>query len=126
MTPPLATIGQRFTGQFLDGLIAFAFAVPIYFAAKAAGLPLELAVAGWVLYLLVSDGLPGGQSLGKRVVGIQVVHAETGVPCGYGRSLVRNLSLGLLSPLDELTLLGAQRRRLGDFLARTRVVQLPR
>lgn len=125
MTAPLATIGQRFTAQFLDGLIAFAFAAATYYAAKSAGLPLELAFLTWVLYLLVCDGLPGGQSLGKRVVRIQVVHAETALPCGYWRSLVRNLSLGLLSPIDELTLLGAQRRRLGDFLAGTRVVQLP-
>lgn len=125
MTTPLATIGQRFTAQFLDGLIALAFAAATYYAAKAAGLPLELAWASWLVYLLVCDGLPGGQSLGKRVVRIQVVHAETGEPCGYGRSLLRNVSLGLFSPLDELTLLGSQRRRLGDFLASTRVVQLP-
>jgi len=66
MSKPLASIGQRFTSQFVDGLVALAVGFVFYLVANALTLPLELAIVGWLLYLLLCDGLPGGQSLGKR------------------------------------------------------------
>lgn len=123
MNQPLASIGQRFTAQFLDGLIALALAVGGFYLASFLGLPRDLLFVGAFVYLLASDGLPGGQSLGKRLTGIAVVHVETGAPGSYWQSFVRNLSLLLFSPFDELALIGAQRRRVGDFLARTKVVR---
>ena len=74
MTRPLASIGDRFTAQFVDGLIGLAVGAGFYFGAKALGWPLELAFAGWLFYLLLCDGLPGGQSLGKRLTRSSVVH----------------------------------------------------
>lgn len=65
MSKPLARIGQRFTAQFVDGLVALAVGLVFYGVVKAFMLPLEVAIGGWLLYLLPCDGLPGGQSLGK-------------------------------------------------------------
>ncbi len=121
----LASIGDRFTAQFLDGLVALAVGAAMYFVADVIGLPLELAFLAWFLYLLLCDGLPGGQSIGKKFTKSSVVHFETGQPCSYMQSVARNFCLLVLGFVDWVFIVGKQRRRLGDFLARTRVVRLP-
>lgn len=78
---------------------------------------------GWLLYLLLCDGLPGGQSLGKRLTKISVVHVTTGKPCSYWQSCARNFTM-VLGVFDAVFIVGKQRRRLGDYLGRTKVVQL--
>ena len=125
MNSQLASIGDRFTAQFLDGLVAFAVGAVIYFGAKAVDLPLQLAFLAWFLYLLFCDGLPGGQSIGKKFTKSSVVHVETGQPCSYMQSCVRNFCLIVLGVFDWVFIVGKQRRRLGDFLARTRVIRIP-
>ena len=123
MSKLLAPIGKRFTSQFVDELVALAAGYVFYLAAQSLGLPLELAFLGFLGYLLLCDGLPGGQSLGKRLTGTAVVHATTEEPCSYGRSLVRNLAL-VLGVIDAVFILGKQRRRLGDYIAGTKVILL--
>ena len=123
MSRPLASIGQRFTSQFVDDLVALCVGVVFFVSAKALVLPLELALLGFFLYVLLCDGLPGGQSLGKRLTRTAVVHATTEEPCRYWQSLVRNIAM-MLGVIDAVFLLGKQRRRLGDYLGRTKVVQL--
>lgn len=123
MSKPLASIGQRFTSQFLDDLVALAAGVVFYLAAKVLALPLELALLGFVLYVLLCDGLPGGQSVGKRFTRTSVVDATTGEPCRYWQSIVRNIAM-VLGVFDAVFILGRQRRRLGDYLGRTKVIQL--
>lgn len=123
MPRPLASIGDRFTAQFIDGLIAFAFGVGFYYSAKALQWPLELAFVGWLLYLLACDGLPGGQSIGKRITKSSVVHIKTEQPCTYWQSLVRNFPILVLGVIDAMFIVGKQRRRLGDYVARTKVVK---
>jgi len=125
MSQPLATIGQRFTSQFVDDLIALALGVTCYLAARSLELPLELSILGFAAYLFLCDGLPGGQSLGKRFTNTAVVHVRTGEPCRLWQSLARNLSM-LLGVFDALFILGKQRRRLGDYIAGTKVVRLKR
>ena len=124
MDKPLAGVGQRFTAQFIDGVIAVAFGAAFYYAAKLLSLPLELWVIGYVLYLLICDALPGGQSLGKKVIKIAVVHNASNEPCTYLQSFARNSSLLILSILDSIFILGKSKRRLGDYLASTKVVRL--
>lgn len=124
MSFQLASIGDRFTAQFLDGIVALAVGAAMYFGADVLGLPLELAFLAWFLYLLLCDGLPGGQSIGKKFTKSSVVHVETGQPCSYLQSCVRNVCLIILGILDWAFIVGKQRRRLGDFLAKTRVVRL--
>lgn len=66
MSQPLARIGQRFTAQFIDGLVAVAVSVVFYFIADALGLSNAWVFMGWFAYILLCDGLPNGQSIGKR------------------------------------------------------------
>ena len=103
--------------------------------------------AGWVaavLYILVADGISNGASVGKKLLGLQVLSAS-GEPCGLKDSIMRNLMFGMgvlfwtvLHPIlgwpllaaaigvESLVLMGSDNgRRLGDELAGTRVTYEP-
>lgn len=72
------------------------------------------------LYLLFKDGW-GGRSLGKRIFNLAVIDLSDKKPCGFLKSLVRNLFL-LLTVVDGLFALSKGRKRLGDLVAGTQVV----
>jgi uncharacterized RDD family membrane protein YckC len=100
--------------------------------------------AGWLAgltYLLISDGLINGQSLGKKLTGLRVETTE-GVPCTIKDSILRNstLAVGLLlwkiplvgwlllaavMALEFIILIGSKENaRLGDEIAKTSVVEI--
>lgn len=85
LMPPRADILERFLAKLIDFLIAGAF-----FAFPSVVGPL----AG-VTYILISDGLKGGGSLGKRIIGLRVVIlADGGTPCDFKTSIIRNSVFG--------------------------------
>ena len=45
-------------------------------------------------YLLIGDGLFGGQSLSKKLIGIKVVSLDTHTPCSFRDSILRNCTFG--------------------------------
>jgi uncharacterized RDD family membrane protein YckC len=122
----LASLPQRLAAQFLDGLVAAAPPVAAFLLTFVLhGLGIVLIVLTCIfafLYTLLADGLEGGQSYGKRMVGIRVVSMQTGAPCSFGQSFVRNLLLMILGPIDWIFIFGDRRQRLGDKLAGTIVV----
>lgn len=78
-------------------------------------------------YPIICEVYFGGRTLGKRILGIEVVRAD-GLPVGWRESALRNLMLvadflpamyfaGLLSMLYD-----SRSRRLGDIVAGTQVV----
>jgi uncharacterized RDD family membrane protein YckC len=92
-------------------------------------------------YILIRDGLLDRRSIGKRLIGLRVVSSEDSGPVASWReSIIRNVPLvvayflflipyagWVLGPLalgaECLTALGDERgMRIGDLLARTRVV----
>lgn len=88
-----------------------------------------------MVYIVFRDGLFGGQSLGKKILGIRVVHMD-GRPISYVDSSFRNVMF-IFYPIYGLTaiviviealvsLRDPQRRRLGDRIAKTCVVQKER
>lgn len=77
---------ERFIAKFIDFLVMGAlFLVP-----GAVG-PL----AG-TTYILISDGLRGGASLGKRIIGLRVVSTETLEPADFRKSILRNSPFAVL------------------------------
>lgn len=57
-------------------------------------------VAGYfagLVYLLISDGVNDGRSLGKWLIGLKVVitGSDPAVPCGLKQSILRNLLFGV-------------------------------
>jgi len=63
-----------------------------------------------ITYLLIADGLFGGRSIGKKLIGIKVVLIDSGEACGYKESIFRNFifAIGLLlcGLLNSVPLLG--------------------
>ena len=112
----------------------------ILIAAAAEMVPRAGFYAG-LLYLLISDGLFDGRSIGKLLIGLRVVSITSHEPCSMKESIVRNAPLGaglllyklpwigwifilLVSLVEFLILLGSKNgMRLGDELAKTTVVE---
>src|SRR5262249_17400629 len=122
----LASRADRFFGQMVDSTVggaplAAAFFLSSHGLALVGGPLFLIGGAWWLFYNLFADGFQGGQSLGKRWLGTQVIDATTGAPCSFGQSFVRN-ALQILGPLDWIFIVGDARQRLGDKAAGTIVV----
>lgn len=85
-----------------------------------------------VLYITFRDGLFGGQSVGKKILGIRVVHMD-GRAVSYIDSSFRNVLFIVYLLIPAAIVIEAvaayrhpERRRLGDRIARTCVVQKER
>lgn len=94
-----------------------------------------------ILYLLISDGVFKGKSIGKKLMRIRVINYETGKPGDFRDSVLRNIllatSLFLLKipiigwllvlsvyVLEFLIIIGDnESKRLGDYLAKTAVIE---
>jgi uncharacterized RDD family membrane protein YckC len=126
----LASRPARLLGQLLDGVVSF---LPVLAAVMYAVLTetendmlLLVAIGLSAGYYFFADSLGEGQSYAKRWLGMAVVHSETGAPCTAGQSFVRNLLLSLLGPIDWIFIFGIRHQRLGDMLAHTVVIEVPR
>jgi len=75
-----------------------------------------------IVAMLFRDGWRG-RSLGKQILGLRVVTGNER-PCGYLRSLARNVSL-IVPPVNlaEVIFVVAGKRRIGDRIAKTSVTE---
>lgn len=140
-TYPIAELERRFYAFFIDRLLGWTL---VAVAGFGAWLVLDdvwsaVAVAAGVMLLLwlvlaVVVGV-SGNTPGKAMVGLRVVHHGTGTPVGVGRSLLRSVVLALASvPTFALGLAtlawtavedrGRQRRGWHDHLAHSVVVDV--
>lgn len=121
-----ATRTSRLFAQMLDGLIAalpFLGAAIVFAFSDWLGALATIAAGLFAFgYYFLADGLPGGQSIGKRAFNIAVVDVGTRQPCTIGKSFLRNVLLALLGPIDWIFIFGSHRQRLGDMAAGTIVV----
>ncbi len=131
---PKANVLHRFIAKFLDFLIVAAFAKlipPIGFFTGVA-------------YLLIADGLWEGQSVGKRIIGLQTIKVSAsgggGGAGSFQESIIRNVPLAMgwiagvipyvgwllvggVLVLEALLIIGHDRGlRIGDEIAQTQVV----
>jgi uncharacterized RDD family membrane protein YckC len=92
-------------------------------------------------YLLLSDGLFDGRSLGKKLIRLRVVSEATQGPCTVRDSILRNSTFGcgyvlwsvpwigwififLVSAVEFILVLGSSEgKRLGDEIAKTSVLE---
>ena len=126
----LAGRWQRAAARFVDILIALVpMAVvplpPIKDGEFVVTSPFAVAILFCWSYLLLADALLK-QSIGKRLLRIAVVDSATRERCGWWRLLLRSIPTGVpvLNIVDGLFIFGPKRKRLGDVLARTVVVQV--
>ena len=147
--PPLATLGQRFGGALIDGLlmlplIAVVFYLTVNTAVIAPGgsepavpiLVTLMIVPISIVWFLILHGYllaTKGQTIGKMAVGTQIVDAQTGalVPL-LPLFLKRNVSMQVLAMIpivgnfialiDALMIFRASRKCLHDDIAGTKVI----
>ncbi|GAC67319.1 RDD family protein [Gordonia soli] len=143
---PLASLGRRLAAAALDGAFFIAVIIALVIAANiiAAWAPQDSTLAGtiWIattiaspiLYILgnavLLQGLSGA-TLGKHLMGIDVVNDATDAPIGFNRALLRAAITYLI---DLPTLIGPalivltpHGRTLADRTCHTLVInQLPR
>jgi uncharacterized RDD family membrane protein YckC len=126
----LASLGLRLFAKSIDvfGFLAIVFAISftsfVYLPRSISDLIGDGALISFVVYLLFKDGV-GGQSVGKRLLGIHVIKKSTGEACSPAQSFVRNILCGF-GVVDAAFALGRQRQRLGDLAAGTIVVRTRR
>lgn len=158
----LASRFARWFAQILDffvlvlpwvlvaGVLGGGFDIPIFHPGSK--FMLAVMVIWMILYYLFQDGLNTGRSLGKRIMSMRVVDAQTGIPCRYWQSVIRNLfpffilfsgfliavafesllgeAAGIFAVVgvllfhgDAIVIFGEKRQRLGDKVAKTFVVK---
>lgn len=122
----LSSPTRRLAAKIIDVLIAISL---IYLATKITNLIMlpenivpfiVLGVSGG--YLLLSDAMPNGQSIGKRMLKISVVSEISYISCNVLQSVLRNLPVLFLSMLDAIFIFFGSRKRFGDMLASTIVI----
>lgn len=120
----LAPYGSRLAARLID-LAIVASLITFFGWLSTASYPAVffIGLIAGLAYHLLADGLPGGQSLGKRALGIAVVDAVFGSPCTFGQSAGRNFMLNFLGFIDILFIASKRRQRVGDFVADTVVVR---
>lgn len=97
----------------------------------------KLAMVGYIIaiaYLLTKDALPemggflGGQSVGKKLMGIKAIKEDTGgsLVGDYGTAITRQVPLliPLFGLIDALMVFSDDRKRFGDKWAKTIVVKV--
>jgi len=76
-------------------------------------------LAALIWAILLNKDIFSGRSVGKRQFGLQV-HNNSGGPASRFQCLVRNLTV-VIWPIELIVVLINPNRRLGDFIAGTRV-----
>jgi len=94
-----------------------------------------------IAYLLLSDGLFDGRSIGKKIIRLHVVSSTNNMPCTFKDSILRNSTLAvgfglsvvpwigwifftIVLALEFILVLGSsERKRLGDEIAKTLVLE---
>jgi len=125
---------NRSIARFIDILVALLLS----------RLPDYIGFFAGLTYLGIADGLMGGRSIGKRIIGLKAVYAKDGRPADIRGSILRNSTVGLLYIISRIPFVGwalaclglgfellliigsPEGRRLGDEIADTLVVDDPR
>jgi uncharacterized RDD family membrane protein YckC len=114
---------NRFLGYFIDGLIGYAPLIILSFIAGATGLNI-LVTVGYLIffaYILLRDALFGGQSIGKKAMKYIAVKEDGSSLAGdFAASAMRNVTLFI--PLLDAIFVITDKPRLGDTLAKTKVI----
>ena len=133
-----ADLVNRFLAKFIDFLLIGALSQILKPIGPLAGLT----------YILISDGLFQGRSLGKRIIGLRVITKKEEKECTFRDSIIRNLTPAVVVLFSILPLIGwflfftvgivilifesyliftdEAGIRIGDILANTQVIEVPR
>ena len=87
-----------------------------------------LCILPGLAYALLKDTLYDGRSVGKKMMGLQVINSQTLTPCKMMESVIRNVSLMIpvFSLVDAIMVfVDKDNLRFGDKWANTMVIERP-
>ncbi|HLA84585.1 MAG TPA: RDD family protein [Thermoguttaceae bacterium] len=124
--------GRRYLAFFLDSILFIVFMHIVAFVIVTAltigdspdrvwSIMDGILMIGGAVLFLCKDGF-SGYSLGKRLVGIRVVHSKTGQPSWFFASFIRNLPLCILIVPVIVAVQLPKGERAGDSTAHTLVM----
>jgi len=76
----------------------------------------------FMMFIYLNKDFFNAKSPAKRVLGYQVINRKTEKPASELQCFVRNLTIAVAWPLEVIVGLINPERRIGDFLANTKVV----
>lgn len=123
----LKALPGRILSAILDqislGVSFIIFSIGKEFASTPEGIHNMKVTTAIVLFsLFLNKDIFFGKSIGKSFVGLMVVSSKTGIPASPIRCMIRNLFI-LIWPIEVLMLFFSPERRIGDFVAGTRVAE---
>lgn len=113
-----ATPSERLAARIIDTSI---LCLLVFIASKNI-IPAAIPGVAAALYLLLQDSIFYGKSIGKFIIGITVLKENTNQTCTFWQSIVRNCFLWFLGIIDLLLMMGKKKQRIGDWAARTTVI----
>jgi uncharacterized RDD family membrane protein YckC len=144
--PETVGLGLRFAAHLIDVIVVFILywiigstIADMTNATTPEGFELEggpalaamlLTFIASILYFALTETYWGGQTLGKKLVGIKVT-SDDGSPCGFNQAVVRNVARlvdGFFFYLVGIILIlrSPKNQRLGDRIGNTIVVRKPK
>jgi len=117
--------------HFVMSLIITIVAFPVIFVgfddSFGAEIPSATNAINWISYIMIfasslyfNKDIIQGKSIAKRALNIEVVDIKTGEVASSLKCLIRNLTIAIW-PIEILVVLLSPSRRIGDFLAGTRI-----
>ena len=76
-----------------------------------------------VLFIYLNKDFLKAKSPAKRTLGYQVINRKNGERASELQCFIRNLTIGVIWPLEVIVGLINPERRIGDFLANTKVIK---
>lgn len=121
----LASPARRYGAQALDQIIGVSAALVLSNFAVKTGFEEVILIFTYIGYVSLSDAMPNGQSIGKKLLGMRVISSRTGASCSLKESLLRNITtmIPILALIDALMIFNIRRQRLGDKWANTLVIR---
>lgn len=121
----LASPARRYGAQALDQIFAVFAAVLLSSFFDNTGFEGAFLIITYLSYVSLSDGMPKGQSIGKKLLGMRVINSKSGDSCTLTESFLRNITtmIPILALIDAIMIFSVRRQRLGDKWANTLVVR---
>lgn len=129
----LANINPRFhriSSMLLDHIIMCLVIVPLAVLIFVIVLNFQHNLNEWIgvglmffpFFIYLNKDFLNGKSPAKRILGYQVLDRKTERPANELQCFVRNLTICIIWPIEVIVGLINPERRIGDFLANTKVV----
>lgn len=115
--------------------------IDILIIAAAVKLIPQVGYYAGLVYILISDGLFSGSSIGKKIIRLRVVSLADNSDCSFKQSVLRNIPffaavllyiipligfifIGIIAAVELLLIIGNKEgRRIGDEIAGTKVIE---